>query len=383
MNHPNERPATPPSPGCTRGEFLRRSSQGLGAAALLSALPAAARAEASPSPRANVSASRFDLREFVQWIVTELEPSVRLSGGAGRYARKPGEKECEIYGTSDIACILYSIGRLRPSPRERTEWAAAFQQFQRPDTGWLVEKSRTHDPLHNTAFALAAMQLLDLEPGRPVTMPAEFAHPAEFLGQLDWRTAVYLESHKGAGAGAIHALVPALRRKAWFDEYFAFCDAMFDPRNGMMGRDKPAGGDSDQVGGTFHYGFLYEHFNRHMPFPEARIDAVLRTQMPDGYWRVDNHLWLTLDAIYLMTRSLRYTTHRFDDVRACVRRLMGILMRDVYSPEGRKTALSPTIPVHSVTAAISIAAEVQRFLGADEVVTEEPLRLVLDRRPFI
>jgi hypothetical protein len=36
-----------------------------------------------------------------------------------------------------------------------------------------------------------------------------------------------------------------------------------------------------------------------------------------------------------------------------------------------------------LTAAISIAAEAQQFLGAQEVVTERPLRLVLDRRPFI
>jgi hypothetical protein len=58
-------------------------------------------------------------------------------------------------------------------------------------------------------------------------------------------------------------------------------------------------------------------------------------------------------------------------------------MRDLYSPAGRRTALSPKLPVHSVTAAISIAAEAQKFLGAQEVITDRPLRLVLDRRPFI
>ena len=368
------------STSLSRSEFLRRSAQGAAAVALWSAVPPVLRGQ---SPAAAAPAATFDLREFVHWIVTDFEPSVRLPGGAGRYARKPGETSPELYGTADMACILHTLGRLHPTAEERAGWAAAFQGFQQPDTGWLVEKSPTHDPLHNTAFALAAMQLLDLVPGHPVKMGPEFSDPRAFLATLNWKTAVYPESHKGAGVGAIYALVPALNSPAWFDAYFAACDSLFDPRSGLMGRDKPPGGDADQVGGTFHYSFLYEHFNRHMPFPEARIDAVLGTQQPDGYWRDDNHLWLTLDAIYLLTRSLRLCPHRFDDVRACIRRLMAILMRDVFSPEGRKTALSPRIPVHSVTAAVSIAAEVQKFLGAQEVITDQPLRLVLDRRPFI
>ena len=376
MNHEN--------PAVTRAEFLRRSAQGLGALAVLSTLPSDARGEtAAPQPTAAALAPVFDLREFVHWIVADFEPSVRLPGGAGRYARKPGETEPELYGVADMACILYSLGLLRPTDQERAEWAAAFQIFQNPETGWLVEKTPTHDPLHNTAFALAAMQLLDLAPQHAVKMRPEHADIRKFLGALDWRTAVYTESHKGAGVGAIYALVAALGTKAWFDDYFAVCDGLFDPNNGLMGRDKPPGGDADQVGGTFHYSFLYNHFNRHLPFPEKRIDAVLRTQQPDGYWRADNHLWLTLDAIYLMTRSLRYCSHRFEDIRACVRRLMELLMREVFSPVGRQTALSPRIPVHSVTAAISIAAEAQQFLGAQEVITDRPLRLVLDRRPFI
>ncbi|HVS51322.1 MAG TPA: hypothetical protein VHD62_03110 [Opitutaceae bacterium] len=366
----------------TRAEFLRTGAHGLGALAVLSALPNSSRAAAA-SVSTGAAPAPFDLRDFERWIVEEFEPSVRLPGGAGQYARSPGQTTAELYGVADMACIFYALGRLRPTEPERAQWAAAFQQFQKPDTGWLVEKSPTHDPLHNTAFALAAMELLDLRPQHPVKMDAAYAHPREFLATLDWKNNVYIDSHKGAGVGAIHALVPELGTPAWFAEYFAACDALFDANNGMMGRDKPAGGDSDQVGGTFHYSFLYQHFNRRMPFPEQRIDAVLHTQMPDGYWRADNHLWLTLDAIYLMTRALRNRPHRFDDVVACVRGVMTNLVRDVYSPAGRKATFVGRLAVHSVTAAISIAAEAQQFLGAQEVITARPLRLVLDRRPFI
>jgi len=373
-------PLVPAPETLSRAEFLRRSVGGLGTLALLGSLPGPAlaqtNADTGPAPV-------FDLREFVRWITAELEPSVRLPGGAGHYARAPGQTTPELYGVADMACILHTLGVLRPTDQERGEWAAAFQTFQQSDTGWLIEKSPTHTPLHNTAFALAAMQLMDLAPVHPVTMTGEFTDARAFLATLNWRTAVYVDSHKGAGIGSIHALVPALNRPEWFADYFAFCDNQFDPRNGLMGRDKPSAGDFDQVGGTFHYHFLYEHFNRPMPFPERRIDAVIGLQQPDGYWHPTNHLWLTLDAIYLLTRTLRYCPHRFEDVRGVVRNVMGILMRYFYLPEKRRTAFAGQLPVHSLTAAISIAAEAQRFLGAREVVTERPLKLVLDRRPFI
>lgn len=338
---------------------------------------------ASPTSATDPSAPAYDLRDFERWIVEEFAPSVRLPGGAGLYARTPSDQEPELYGVADMACILYTLGILRPTEAERAEWRAAFQLFQNPDTGLLVEKSPSHDALHNTAFALAAMQLLNLNPEHPVKMEARFSDIRGFLNSLDWRTKVYPESHKGAGVGSIFALVPAFGTPPWFGEFFSTCDAKFDPRNGLMGEGKPPGGDFDQIGGTFHYQFLYEHFNRHLPFPERRIDSVIGLQQPDGYWHPSNHLWLTLDALFLMTRTLRYCPYRFADVQNVVRRTMDVLMNDVYSPAGRSKTFVGKLAVHSVTAAISIAAEAQRFLGAQHVITTQPLKLVLDRRPFI
>jgi hypothetical protein len=349
--------------------------------ALLANLPKEAAAQITTAPSADAGKVN-DLRDFVRWIVEELEPSVRLPGGAGRYARTVGGA-AELYGTSDMACILYTIGKLRPTDAERQEWAEAFQIFQNPETGFLIEKDPTHTPLHNTAFALGAMQLFDLTPKYPVKMGPEYQDPRAFLATLDWKKAVYTESHKGAGMGAIFALSPGLRNTAWFNEYFAACESYFDPHNGLMGQDKPAGGDSDQVGGTFHYSFLYNYFNRRMPFPERRIDSVIGTQQPDGYWRADNHLWLTLDAMYLLTRTVRYCPYRVEDVRKVVRGIMDKAMTEVFSVEGRKASFVGHLQVHLVTAAISMAAEAQQFLGANEIVTDWPLKLVLDRRPFI
>lgn len=373
----------------TRAQFLQRGACTLSALALLRATsvrgetPAPTERSSSPSPQRTASTQPYDLREFVNWIETELEPAVRLPGPAGNYAREFGGQIAELYGVSDMACILSTIGKLNPSEKERAEWASVFETFQDPATGFLIEKQPSHSPLHNTAFALAAMQLLELRPKLPITLGPEYHDIRTFLGTLDWKTKVYPESHKGAGIGSIFTLVPSLHSEKWFADYFSTCDSLFDPKNGLMGKEKPAAGDFDQIGGTFHYAFLYHAFNRQMPFPQQRIDAILGLQQPDGYWEAKNHLWLTLDAIYLLTRTLRQLSHRREEIVTAVRKSMDALMRDVFSPAGRKQAFTGRLAVHSVTAAISTAAEVQNFLGADQVETPWPLRLVLDRRPFI
>jgi hypothetical protein len=371
----------------SRQEFLRLSTRGAGALALLCAAPEIGSAQTAPDAAAVKAAYdrpiHCDLREFVKWIVDEYEPSVRLPGGAGRYAGAPGQTAPKLYGIADMACVLYTIGALDPSAKERDEWKDALEAFQNPKTGWFREEDSGLAPEHNTAFALGAMQLLDLTPRYAVTMDAKYQDMRAYFNTLDWRTNVYGESHKGAGIGVIFELVPALRSPAWFAEYFAACEGYFDANNGLMGRDKPASGDIDQIGGTFHYSFLYEYFNRQMPYPEKRIDTVLGLQGSDGYWSDSNYLWMTLDAMYLMTRTLRYRPYRFEDVKGSVRRLMSTLEQAVYSAEGRKKAFATGQGVHLLTSATAIAAEAQQFLGEDEVMTDWPLKLVLDRRPFI
>ncbi len=375
----------PPAPSstCTRTEFLHLGVKAFTAAALLSAFPAGT-ASAATSATAPTTNPTYDLTHFVRWITEEFEPMFRLPGPAGSYAREPGATVTELYGVADMACILYTIGHLHPTEAERAQWIANLQSFQNPDTGYLVEKKPTHAPLHNTAFALAALELFSAGPLHPLKFAADFQDIRTFLlTKLDWKKRVYVDSHRGAGIGAIYALSPDLRSPEWFGDYFAACDSLFDPAIGLMGRDKPPTGDSDQVGGTFHYHFLYEHFNRRMPYPEHRIDTVIGLQQSDGYWAAGNHLWLTLDAIYLLTRTARHCPYRMDDIRQTIRKTLDALMTDVYTPPGLTRTITGHLAVHLVTAAISIAAEAQQFLGDEEIKTPWPLHLVLDRRPFI
>lgn len=322
-----------------------------------------------------------DLRHFIDWIVTGFEPRVRVGDTAGAYARKADEDFVHLYGTADMACVLYTLGRLPTEPAAREQWVATLQGLQDPQTGYLLARPADHSPLHNTAFALGALELFDAAPLHPLAFADEVRTSEQleaFFDSFDWREGVYRQSHNGAGIAAALALVPGTVGPEWFDAYFRLTDAKFDPANGMMGDGKPPEGDFDQVGGTFHYAFMYEHFGRAMPYPAARTDAILGLQRDDGTWHERNIWWLTLDALYMLDRDQRRLPHRPDDVRAAIARATAAAAERIATPEVRD-GMTP----HQLTATVNLFAIAQQALGRDEIVTDRPLRLVLDRRPFI
>jgi len=323
----------------------------------------------------------YDVWNLIDWIVRDFEPAVRVSPTAGDYALAQGGREMHLYGPADMACVLYTLGLLPTDPASRAEWTAVLQSLQDPVTGYLVARPANHSVLHNTAFALGALQLFDALPRHPLRFAADYDTPDKlraFLDALDWRTGVYRCSHDGAGLASALALVPGTVDASWFDAYFAYLDARCDPANGMLGEGKPAGGDTDQIGGTFHYLFLYETFGRTLPSARARMDAVLALQLPSGNWHEANPWWLTLDAIYMLTRDERRERYRTADVAAAVERALRAAVQRLDRPETRQ-AMSP----HTLTAVVSLLAVAQQFLGDEAVRSPRPLQLVLDRRPFI
>lgn len=323
-----------------------------------------------------VDARPLDARPFVAWIRDTYEPACRVGAEAGHYGRSPGRAHPLLYGVADLACIRWTIDELEPTVAERAEWAAAFETFRQPD-GTYVEHRPTHHPWPSTAFAIAAMELLDL----PAAASGFVARhdPAEVLDRLDWRDDVYLGSHVGAAIGALAVLCDADLPADWWARYWAALEARLDPATGVFGDGKPPGGDSDQIGGTFHYAFLYEHLGRRLPHAAARTDTVLGLRTHDGLWHPENHRWLTLDAVYLLARAAP------DDprVRATLREVLAIVTAESLSERGRAWFSEWYLGAHDLTATVSLLAEAQRLLGPDEVVTERQLRPVLDRRPFI
>jgi len=328
---------------------------------------------------------QYDLREFVTWIVSELEPAVRLDDTAGSYTDNPSDRNLRLYGAADMACVFHTIGALDVNEKQRREWSEHCNAFQSAD-GMYRADPPNHSVLHNTAFMLGAMNLLGIKPEKPLEFVRQYDTREKldtWLQSFDWQRDVYTRSHDGAGLASAAALAPGTVARQWFDWYFDLCDAYFDENNGMMGRGKPAGGDTDQIGGTFHYIFVYDFFRRPVPYPQQRIDAILGLQLPDGLWHEHNTWWMTLDAVYMMTRAVRQCGHRIEDVRAAVRKTLSNRYDVICDAKRREQQYLSHIGPHSATATLNLFAEAQQFLGSKQVVTDWPLQLVLDRRPFI
>lgn len=323
----------------------------------------------------------YDIAQLINWISRDFEPRVRVGPQAGAYARRAEESHTHLYGTCDMACVYHTIGQLPQDDAARGQWVDILQSLQDPQTGYLVADPADHGMMHNTAFALGALNLFDAQPRHPLHFFRQYDSLdmlRKFFDGLDWREHVYSCSHDGAGLASAAALVPGTVTSDWFDAYFDYLDARFDPANGMLGIDKPAAGDFDQIGGTFHYAFLYEYFGRTMPFAEARTDAILGLQLPSGNWHERNVWWLTLDAIYMLDRDQRRIGHRPAEVREAIIRALAAAAARLENPEVLQ-ALTP----HALTAVVSLITIAQQHLGPDEVRSPQPLKLVLDRRPFI
>jgi len=90
--------------------------------------------------------------------------------------------------------------------------------------------------------------------------------------------------------------------------------------------------------------------------------------------------FLEIDWVYCVTRALRQCNHRFSEcveaVKDFAEKYLDYLMG--LEPE-TDTGMDD---LHMLFGAVCCIAELQHFLPGS-VITEKPLKLVLDRRPFI
>jgi len=315
-------------------------------------------------------------------------------GEPGAYARYtlPGQDEAgeprdfalNPYGCADAANLLYTIGRFPREPAERARWVATLRGLQDPETGFFRE--RTHHEVHTTAHCLGALELFDAAPDHPLTALAPLRDPdrvAAFLDGLDWEGAPWVEAHRGAGAYAALTLAGEADRR-FADAYFAWLAAEVGPETGLLRRGcvdpSPAGGVFPHLAGTFHYLFNFEHARRPWPHAPALVDTCLAIRA-DGSFPLAKLVWFAdVDWAYCLSRALRQCGHRFDEAKHALASfaaeyatfLMGL------DPE-RDEGLDD---LHRLFGAVCALAELQQA-APGTLHSDPPLRLVLDRRPFI
>ena len=313
--------------------------------------------------------------------------------------RKLGLNE---YGCADALNILYTIDEFGCDEQTRLSRIAALRSMQNKESGMYVEA--THNTIHTTAHCTAALELMDVRPECPIYA----LHPhvaskealAAFMESIDW-SSPWPESHKGAGIYAALVNSGEMTREIE-DNYFEWLWDNADPESGFwrsgyankapytycdnqFGKGEPTAMYTYMAGG-FHYMFNHEYARRPLRYPERIIDTCLKLYrevgMRDDFGK--NIGFLEVDWVYCINRASRQTPHRFEEVKAAIADfaqiftsyLLGLAESGEYRTHERFNDL------HMLFGAVCAIAELQEALPG-VIVTEKPLRLVLNRRPFI
>ena len=303
--------------------------------------------------------------------------------------RKGPERHFGIdpYGCADAANLLHTLGRLRELGRqERDGWVATLQDLQDPETGLFREA--THDPLHTTAHCLAALELFDAGPRHPLHALAHLCEPAameSFLDGLDWAGNPWIESHRGAGIYAALVLADEVG-PGWRARYVAWLAREADPATGLWRRGcVPSREDAlewvfPHLAGSFHYLFNLEHERAPLPHPAALVDTALALFERRGFPFATFVGFAEIDQVYCLARAVQQSGHRFEEARKALR---GFAEEHLAFLTGLDPETDPGLDdLHALFGAVCCLAELQRALPG-ELGSEAPLRLVLDRRPFI
>lgn len=334
----------------------------------------------------------IDLQPIVKAALAAVD-SAKL--GPGRYsrflgsqrARRAGGADLNPYGCAAAACVLYTTGNFPRDADERAASIATMQANQSPETGMFSEPS--HNAYHSTAYVPAALELFDAAPLHPL----RGLHPLletggieKLLDGLDWLKKPWGQAHLGAGSfAALHIAREA--PMAWQDRYFAWLWAEQDPRTGLWrkGCQPPDGGKDaapffDHLASSFHY--LFNHVVAHRPirYPEAMIDSALRVRRENLYSLGKGPGFSEIDWIYCLTRPLRQCGHRFAEVQAEVQTFAREYATNLLAHVAKNRV--PFEDLHALNGTMSAFAELQQAVPG-LLRTERPLKLILDRRPFI
>jgi hypothetical protein len=327
-------------------------------------------------------------------LVARFEARVAACAGEapGSYRRwacpGPGrDLEPNPYGCADAANLLYTLGLFPLDERERAVAVAALQSFQDPASGFFRESS--HHEIHVTAHCIAALELFDARPAHALKGLARLEEPGAleaFLEGLPWRDDPWLASHRGAGIYAAR-LLAGEASSSWQERYFAWLDAACDPASGLWrrGRLEPpyAWGASrfPYLAGSFHYLFNYEHARRPHPHPAALVDTCLSIFEAGDEWPLGRTVsFAEVDWVYCLARALRLSDQRRHDAERALRAFAAdyvdfLTQLDWDADDGGSD-------LHRIFGAACALAELQRAVPG-LLRTPRPLRLVLDRRPFI
>ena len=347
----------------------------------------------------------------IQPIIEGIKQTVKsheIEGRPGEYrrwiwqndkgTRNLGKNE---YGCADAMNLLYTINDFYCDEETRRARIDALLSMQDPETGLFHES--THHPYHTVAHCTGALQLFDVKPLYPIKEFHKFFDREELFRFLRedtrWATNPWRDSHLGAGVYA--ALVNSDEITPEFSEnYFEWFRVNCDPVTGFWTKDvadkAPCVGGAMNVGeqallfqymaAGFHYIFNHEYAKQPMPYAERVIDSCIKLYKENGLPNTFGMFcgFIEVDWVYCLTRAIRQTKFRYDEAIECLEdfavKFVGYMTKDDYTVNDRFGDFFNDL--HCLFGMACCLAELQQTFPG-KLKSDKPLKLVLDRRPFI
>ncbi len=313
---------------------------------------------------------KYDLRPIIKQIETMIQNKDGKDLGASPY-------DC-----ANAINILYTINALPTDPAVRMACVDALQKFQNKENG-LFENAGNF-ATHTTAFLSGALNLLDAKPiyqakGFKEYQTREGLH--SFLDEIDWAKDPWLGAHLGAGIYGSMLLTNSVSDE-WEDYYFEWLTQNADPVTGLWKKDALEGAPwFHYLASSFHYVFNYEYAKRALPYPKELLQTCIKAYR-DGECMDFAHSmgWPDIDFTYLLARVQRRAGILYDETQQILSEiadgLIGqLLARDIAQIEALNN-------INTLFAIVSALALLQDALPG-YIRTSKPMKLVLDKRPFI
>lgn len=312
--------------------------------------------------------------------------------GNGQYSRYTFQNEHRTrnldpneYGTADAANILYTLNRF-PTGEDATLHCSALKSFQSPETGLFTEP--THHFIHTTAHCIASLELFSAKPDYPITALFPYFKSKkklyEFLSGLKWNDNPWPQSHQGAGIYVCGVLTDSVDLQ-WQKDYFQWIYDNTDPEYGYSRTGAIATGKSGMcfhLYGWFHYMFNMDYARKPLRYPDRFIDSCIRMYREN---LLQSNFgaeigFMEIDWVYALNRATHQSAHRFEEAKELLSDFAFRFIPYLESLDFEKH--DGVNDLHMLFGALCALAELQRAIPG-EIESTAPLRLVLDRRPFI
>ena len=332
----------------------------------------------------------YDFTTFERKLFTPWMEQFKSGEGIGEFSWERGGPT-SLYGTTDMLISIFILNDLMLFNHQADEWATIINQFQDPKTGWYKKSYTLHFREHTSAYAVAALHLIDRFPKYPFSwkyniLKSQKAQEKWIKG--DWRmlwSIIWPGSHVISGIPAMLAMTKQ-GNKRFFNWYFYWLDAQADLNSGFYMRGIPhklgliREPRMQDMGGAFHMYYIYEWFNRKWPYPEKIVDNCIRLQHDNGFWDKDVSYCIDLDGLYSMIRSSRNANwYRKDDVKQTVCSYLGNAERTLNDEEFLFNKYTNS---HKLTGALAAIAECQKWFP-ELVKTNQPWKQSLDFACYI